>query len=149
MIDIRRTSKLRHRPTRITTKVARLYRARRNLTTRADMAKVLVERPRRGGQYHRQGRPLAVELLPTKEGMRRRWTDRKELNEHLAPLRRFLGSRVGRRWDSVYAELSAQLTPRNAVQQHVRSHLTDFVALHLVVAPDGTLVDPGWRFIGW
>lgn len=116
---------------------------------RADMAKVLVERPRHGGQYHRKGRPLAVELLPTKEGMRRRWTDRKELNENLAPLRRFLASRVGRHWDSVYAELSAHLAPRNAVQQHVRVHLSNFVALHLIVAADGSLVDPGWRIVGW
>jgi hypothetical protein len=116
---------------------------------RADMAKVLVERPRRGGQYHRKGRCTPLELLPTKEGMRRRWTDHKELNENLAPLRRFLASRVGYHWDSVYAELSAHLTPRNAVQQHVRSHLTNFVALHLLVTGDGALADSSWRGVGW
>jgi hypothetical protein len=97
----------------------------------------------------RKGRRTPLELLPTKEGMRRQWTDHKELNENLAPLRRFLASRVGRHWNSVYAEISAQLTPRNAVQQHVRSHLTDFVALHLLVTPEGVLVDPNWRSIGW
>ncbi len=109
---------------------------------RADIAKVLVERPRRGSQYHRKGRSTPTELLPIKEGMRRRWTDLKELNEHLAPLRRFLANRVGRHWDSVYGELSAPLTPRTAVQQRVRSHLPNFVALHLIVTADGTLVRP-------
>src|SRR5262249_31325484 len=43
----------------------------------------------------------------------------------------------------------AQLRARNAVQQHVRSHLADFVALHLLVTPQGILVDPSWRGSGW
>jgi hypothetical protein len=116
---------------------------------RADMAKVLVERPRRGGQWSRKRRESTWELLPTKEGMRRRWTDHKTLNENLAPLRRFLASRVGRRWDAVYAEISAHLKPRNPVQQHVRSHLTDFVALRLYQAPDGNLEDHRWGGVDW
>lgn len=116
---------------------------------RADMAKVLVGRPRRGEQRSRKGHGNQLELLPTKEGMRRRWTDYKELNENLAPLRRFLASRVGRRWDAVYTEISAHLTPRNAVQQHVRSHLTDFVAPNLLVTPEGALVDSSWRGLDW
>jgi hypothetical protein len=116
---------------------------------RADMAKVIVERPRRGGQGSRKGRIRNFELLPTKEGMRRRWTDLKSLNENLAPLRRFLVSRVGRRWDAVYAELNEHLALRNAVQQHVRTHLSWFVALKLQLAPDGTLYDQGWRDVDW
>ena len=80
-----------------------------------DMAKVIVERPRCGGQRSRKGRIRNFELLPTKEGMQRRWTDQKYLNENLAPLRRFLASRVGQRWDAVYAEINEQLAPRNAV----------------------------------
>lgn len=114
---------------------------------RADMAKVIVERPRRGGDYSRKRHLGNFELLPTKEGMRQRWTDHKSLNENLAPLRRFLASRVGRRWDTVYAELNEHLAVRNAVQQHVRTHLSNFVALHLQVTADGTLADEGrWRF---
>jgi hypothetical protein len=78
--------------------------------------------------------------------MRRRWVDHKSLNENLAPLRRFLASRVGRRWDAVYAEINEHLAVRNAVQQHVRAHLSSFVALHLQVAAGGTLEDEGrWR----
>ena len=114
---------------------------------RADMAKVIVERPRRGGDYSRQRRLGSFELLPTKEGMRQRWVDHKYLNENLSPLRRFLVSRAGRWWDAVYAELNEHLAVRNAVQQHVRTHLSSFVALHLQVMTDGTLADEGqWRF---
>jgi hypothetical protein len=120
---------------------------------RTDMAKVIVERPRRGGNHSRKRRMGSFELLPTKEGMRQRWTDHKSLNENLAPLRRFLASRVGRRWDAVYAELNEHLAVRNAVQQHVRTHVSNYVALHLQVMADGTLADEGrWRFglhFGW
>jgi hypothetical protein len=116
---------------------------------RADMAKVIVERPRQGGEYSRKRRLGSFELLPTKEGMRQRWVDHKSLNENLSPLRRFLLSRAGRRWDAVYAELNEHLAVRNAVQQHVRTHLASYVALHIRVAADGVLEDENrWR-LGW
>src|SRR5438874_10641294 len=55
--------------------------------------------------------------------------DSKQLNENLAPLRRYLARQVGRPWNKVYAEIAANLRVDNAVQQHVRDHLRDFVAL--------------------
>ena len=57
----------------------------------------------------------------------------KYLNENLAPLRRFLAGSVGRPWSKIYAELAEHLKPASAVQQHVRDHLKDFVALRAVV----------------
>ena len=99
---------------------------------RSDMAKVIVERPRRLEGFSRRGRVLADDLLPSHEGMRaphvRNWGG-KVLNENLAPLRRYLERQVGRPWDRVYAEISAHLRPTSAVQQHVRDHLHDFVAV--------------------
>jgi hypothetical protein len=116
---------------------------------RADMAKVIVERPRLGGSRNRKRRLGGFELLPTKEGMKRRWVDHKYLNENLSPLRRFLVSRVGQCWDAVYSELNEHLAVRNAVQQHVRTHLSSFVALHIRVAADGALEDEyRWRVGG-
>jgi len=99
---------------------------------RADMSHVIVERPRRGAGWDRRGRDLAPEDLPTHEGMRRshvvsgRW---KALNENLAPLRRFLERQVGRPWDLIYSEIAANLRADNTVQQHVRDHIDDFVAV--------------------
>jgi hypothetical protein len=99
---------------------------------RPGMAKVMVERPRRMEGFCRQGRVLAHDDLPSHEGMRaphvRHWGG-KVLNENLASLRRYLERQVGRPWNKVYAEISAHLRPTSAVQQHVRDHLHDFVAV--------------------
>jgi hypothetical protein len=51
----------------------------------------------------------------------------KGLNENLAPLRRFLVSRVGRSWDTVYSEIRTRLSPRNTIDMHVWQHLFDYV----------------------
>ena len=112
---------------------------------REDMAKVIVERPRTGGHKNRKGRWQDCTELPSQEGIHRRISDRKDLNENLAPLRRFLASQVGRPWDKVYAEICANLKPTSTVQQHVRAHLPDFVALKLRVNQVGVLEHQGWR----
>lgn len=99
---------------------------------RDDMAKVIVERPRRGGGLTRKGRALPLELLPSCEGMRRphvRHYRGKELNENLAPLRRYLDRQVGRPWRKVFAEIAANLRVASTVDQHVRDHVRDYVAL--------------------
>lgn len=98
---------------------------------RADMSRVIVERPRRGGLF-RRGRSLPIEEMPLKQGMRRPYKigqNWKQLNENLAPLRRYLERQVGRPWDKVYSEIAAHLRTDNTVQQHVREHLRDFVAV--------------------
>jgi hypothetical protein len=70
--------------------------------------------------------------MPGFEGMRRGHAERgnsKYLNENLAPLRRYLAQQVGRPWDKVYSEIAARLRVDSSVQQHVRDHLRDFVAI--------------------
>jgi hypothetical protein len=109
---------------------------------RNDMAKVIVERPRIPAFNCRKGRTQALDDLPAHEGMR--WShalrgDRKELNENLTPLRRYLERQVGRPWNKVYPEIAARLRVDNTVQQHVRDHLRDFVA----VTPRRAI--GGWR----
>ena len=99
---------------------------------RKDMARVIVERPRLGGGG-RKGRSVALEDLPQKQGMRRPHREHgtwKTLNENLAPLRRLLAGQVGRPWDKVFAEIAAGLRVDSTVQQHVRNHVGDFVAVH-------------------
>ena len=99
---------------------------------RADMAKVIVERPRRKGYQTRSGRPSPLEYQPHTQGMRTphvRHHGGKELNENLAPLKRFLLSRVGEPWDKVYSEISENLRVDSTVQAHVRDHVTDFVSV--------------------
>ena len=99
---------------------------------REDMAQVIVERPRIKPFSNRKGRRQALDDLPKHEGMRRGNAERgdtKRLNENLAPLRRYLESQVGRPWDKVYSDIAANLRVDSTVQQHVRGHLRDFVAV--------------------
>ena len=99
---------------------------------RDDMSKVIVERPRRGGGLTRKGRARPLEELPFGEGMRSphvRHYGGKELNENLAPLRRYLDRQVGRPWRKIYAEIATHLRVASTVDQHVRDHIRGFVAL--------------------
>lgn len=108
---------------------------------RADMAKVIVERPRKKGHswnkpkgYQRQLRRLGVDGSPSREGIKARWQGRtKDLNEHLGPLRRYLDSQVGRPWDKVFAEICACIDRASAVQDHVRDHVEAYVATHVLL----------------
>lgn len=103
---------------------------------RSDMAKVLVERPRHGAAYlqyrhrrhafDRKSRSREdLQATPLRMGMG--FGRGKSLNENLRPLKRFLLTRRGRKWDRVYAELRAHLAPRNTVDMHVMQHLWEYV----------------------
>ncbi|MBC7770250.1 MAG: hypothetical protein H7124_15830 [Phycisphaerales bacterium] len=103
------------------------------------MAKVIVERPRSGrsaaGKKPGRTRALTdddgdpVRAVKSTREPRGREQKTKRLNETLNPLKRYLASNVGRPWDKVYSEISAHLKPSSTVQQHVRDHLQDFVAI--------------------
>jgi hypothetical protein len=102
---------------------------------RKDMSKVIVERPRHNhsARHSRSGRPSVLEgedgepLRARARLGRQRKT--KGLNENLAPLRRYLESQVGRPWNKIYSEIAQHLKPTSTVQQHVRDHLCDLVAI--------------------
>jgi hypothetical protein len=105
---------------------------------RKDMSKVIVERPRKGRAWAdlRAGRSRALvddDGEPFKaKGARepeKPQVKTKSLNETLNPLKRYLASNVGRPWNKVYSEISEHLKPSSTVQQHVRDHIEDFVAI--------------------
>lgn len=106
---------------------------------RADMAKVIVERPRIGSRdqgkpkgYRRRFQKLADEPIG-REGMRRRWIGQgKWLNEHLGPLRRYIDSQVGRPWNKVFSEICAHINRDSAVQDHVRDHVAEYVVVNVI-----------------
>lgn len=109
---------------------------------RKDMSKVIVERPRVGGTDRRRGRHIDNDLQVANEGMRVphvRNYGGKQLNENLAPLLRFLTSRIGQKWDDVYSEISKNLRPTNVVQQHVRDHVKQFVKTNIVIDAAGVM----------
>jgi hypothetical protein len=109
---------------------------------RDDMYKVIVERPRlihgnrlRGGREVGFRQFLTSEDRPHKIGMRAGHMNRKWFNENLAPLRRFLVSNAGRPWDKVRSELLNGIDQRNTVQQHILTHVDDYVEREIRFVP--------------
>ena len=123
--------------------------------------KILVERPRTGGcgkERSRQNRHETRRIcksIPFEEdwdtpdfrGMKRVHTskpnsydDKKQLNENLNPLRRFLNSRIGQPWDKVYSEIMSGLNMNNAVQYHVWQHLIKFGEVQTKTYMEGNTV---------
>jgi hypothetical protein len=124
---------------------------------RKDMSKVIVERPRLGRSRAglKPGRTRVVtdddgEPLRASRGGRAPKSDKlektKNLNENLNPLKRYLATNVGRPWNKVYSEISEHLKPTSTVQQHVRDHLEDFVAIKTRMKAGQVVVTP--RFGG-
>lgn len=117
---------------------------------RNDMAKVIVERPRVGGdkkvglkgEKRRQTR--LGDDAPAFESMKSRWRERKQLNENLSPLKRFLRSRVGKPWNDVFSEICANIKVDSTVQKHVRDHVFDYVETNVVMV-DGVPHDTRGR----
>lgn len=122
---------------------------------RPDMAKVIVERPRRGMRmagkpkgYFRRIKNFGDEGPPIREGIKKRSAGgSKWLNEHLGPLRRYLESQAGRPWDLVFSEICQHINRNSAVQDHVRDHVGDFVITRVIYI-DGVLCNgvPGFWF---
>lgn len=102
---------------------------------RKDMAKVIVERPRRGGDRNKHNGRKARDYgdMPSKESMRKYHFDRKSLNENLRPLERFLKSKIGQHWDAVFSEICQQISVGSAVQKHVRDHLKDLIHSRVLI----------------
>jgi hypothetical protein len=76
-----------------------------------------------------------AEDAPRREGIKRPWlrtSSPKNLNENLAPLRRYLLSNVGRPWDKVFSEMSRHMRLDSAVQLHIWQHVQDDVCFGAV-----------------
>lgn len=118
---------------------------------RADMAKVIVERPRYGSSspamkkgYLKTLQTTPIEDQPRHEPMLGRWRGMdRQLNEHLGPMRRFLRSQIGRPWNKVHQELCEHVSFDNAVQKHILAHIDQFVESH-VTCKNGQLVRIGY-----
>lgn len=115
---------------------------------RADMFKVIVERPRWGAGHAQSAKLKRTRNQDIKHiGLKRHaWVAApytKGLNENLAPLVRFLRSRRGQPWDSIFSEICSRLDTGSTVKMHVRQHLEDFVLTRISVGRHGE-----WLFEG-
>lgn len=138
------------------------------------MSKVIVERPRviyyKGKKSLRKGfyvNPYSVEHIQEyesydgydfdeegvysgyKESMRPKGTriERKQLNENLMPLIRFLESKVGNNWNNVYSEIRENINPNSSIQKHILNHVKQFVITDTVLLEDGRIISyvPYWQ----
>ena len=119
------------------------------------MAKIIVERPRTGGSYasrkprFERWKDLDWDEQPRQIGKLRQWRIRKDLNENLAPLKRFLFSRVGVPWTDVHRELRERINIDSAVQLHIWQHVEDFVSVHVYKEGGTVRAYNYWRQPRW
>lgn len=133
---------------------------------RKDFNKVLTECPRIGHRrsFKAQRRAKQYDLrdedgnpVLRREGMRFRYDwfndERKEFGEHLGPLRRFLRSAVGRRWDDVYSEICQSFDRRKVINDHIFQHLFSDVDVDTYLASGVPYVrrthGPDRPCVGW
>jgi len=57
----------------------------------------------------------------------------RHLSDNLAPLYRWLRSKVGQPWDDVYSQLCQQLDTKSTIGQHVLEHLWQTVERHVEI----------------
>jgi hypothetical protein len=116
---------------------------------RADMAKVVTERPRSGSSNSslKTGGRIAVREFadddrwdddnrgsrhPISRYRQHSW-DAKSFTDVIGPLRACLRKQVGRPWNDVYSELSAVLDKRSISGQHIWTHVFQEVETHAIV----------------
>jgi hypothetical protein len=96
--------------------------------------------------YAKYVQRVGLENLSNREPMLGRWRGRQKcLNEHLGPMRKFLRSCVGRPWNKVYQELCEHVSLDNAVQNHVLTHIFDYVERHVELHGRRVIAMNGWR----
>jgi hypothetical protein len=113
---------------------------------RSDMAKVLCERQRSKGDGGRSIPPKGTrkrlskemnsidsELCRRRESTARHrvygW-DCKQFGENLGPLRNYILSCIGRKWDDVYSEVTRTIPKGNVVNNHLYTHLYQYVCVN-------------------
>lgn len=118
---------------------------------RKDMTKVVTDRPRNcgDGDGAKKIQKKDWESAPSYEGMikphRRCWSG-KEQNPHVSPLKRFIESRVGKKWDDVFSEICEQFKSSSSVQLRFRSYIDWFVETNISIGKNGEFYDGGHKF---
>lgn len=116
---------------------------------RDDFAKVLVERPRFGHDRsfkdvrHKKDYAENEMYFGGRESMKKRydtWSDRKEFNENLNPLKGWLRTCIGKNWNKCYSELRKKFDARSVINNHILEHLFQYVEIHTFIDEHGRTV---------
>jgi hypothetical protein len=85
--------------------------------------------------YNRKDQYTSPDELPKSEKMRQKWEVSRHCKEQdwsASPLRRFLRSRVGRKWDDVYSEICERVSHDPGEQRRVLDYLHWEVTLNTI-----------------
>jgi hypothetical protein len=124
---------------------------------RADIARILVDRPR--SRAVSRGRPRQAKSFRLRDGevsdafcrtvvpmhCWRVYTERKEQRDHLSPLLRWLAHQVNRPWSDVWSEVCRVTDGRSVLQAHVRQHVLLEVDVDCHRRADGQLLVSGYE----
>lgn len=114
---------------------------------RRDMKDILVTRGRYGKETNKRHNRIAnqdPDTFPLKESMRN--GRRVNLNDLLAPLRRFLEKNVGRKWDKVYADICRYADGRSVLGNHLRDHARNYVRVNSILLQGGKVYSTSFYY---
>jgi len=115
---------------------------------RKDMQKVIHERGKTSGgsplsnQVRRsRGKRIDAETASDRESMKPAdWRERRQSQEMLGPIKRYLRSNVGRPWNSVWSDICRRFPSATKLGSEFRDNLSLWVELN-VVEVEGELFD--------
>jgi len=123
---------------------------------RPDFNKLLVERERPrsymkfGATRNAKNLNAATDQLQIggREGMRKRHKisgDYKNFNENLNPLKSWVHSKLGKKWDKSYSELRKTFDARGVINAHILQHLFDYVEVNTKLEDGVVMVLDGYN----
>lgn len=123
------------------------------------MAKVLTERPRVHANNKSQPKgyfrknDILSEDCPKKESIRKKWfmygSWPKELTDLIGPLKKYLTSKIGQKWDDIYSEISQNI-PVNSMQgHHLRDHVMGMVETNISIVDNEVRDSKGDKIFGY
>ena len=101
---------------------------------REDMYKVVINRPRHASRFATKAklRYLAGHDVPSRITGKQIFRYKKKaitksFSDHVMPLKRYLFSQRGGKWDDVFSEVCARLDTGSTVKMHVHEHIDQFI----------------------
>lgn len=116
---------------------------------RSDISRVIIGRPRSNSEErderrkgrHREER-LATDAAKTESMSGNRFHRNKDFTDVLAPLVGYLRKNVGKHWDKVHKDISANLKITSMAQSHVLDHLNQMVEKSVIMKLKGKKYKP-------
>lgn len=111
---------------------------------REDFHKVIIERPRWGSRIRNYKTRWSTRTVdpdgdaqdPSPLDLNRK-AGRKSFSDHLAPLRRYLATQVGRPWSKIEGQFKKAVDTRTLIGRHLWDHALEEVELECWIHPDG------------